>query len=107
MSLAEIQVELVRSDRQLRVEMRQQAAQQAVIGATRSIQVDLQRTRSPLEVQMPTPGGSTAELARNITNYSVKASLDQDNRSRLGSDGGIYTPELAADPLAYYILAKA
>lgn len=72
-----------------------------------AIQVELQRTRPALEVQIPAPGGSTADLARNITNYSVKASFDPDNRSRLGSDGGIYTPELTADPLAYYILAKA
>lgn len=72
-----------------------------------AIQVELQRTRPALGVQIPAPGSSTADLARNITNYSVKASFDPDNRSRLGSDGGIYTPELTADPLAYYILAKA
>lgn len=107
MSLANIQVDLRRNDRQLQVEMRQESVQQAVIGATRGIEVDLQRAHPPLNVQMPTPGGSTVDLARNITNYSVKASFDPDNRSRLGSDGGIYTPELTADPLAYYILAKA
>lgn len=71
------------------------------------IQVELRRARPALEVQMPLHSGSTAEIASNITNYSVRASLDQNNRSRIGSDGGIYTPELAADPLAYYILAKA
>lgn len=72
-----------------------------------NIQVELRRGDRQLQVEMPTPGGSTADLARNITNYSVKASFDPDNRSRLGSDGGIYTPELTTDPLAYYILAKA
>ena len=71
------------------------------------IQVELRRALPPLKVQMPTPGNSTADLARNITNYPTKVSLDQDNRSRTGSDGGIYTPELITDPLAYYILAKA
>ena len=35
-------------------------------------------------------------------------SADTPNRLRWGSDGGLYVPdELAPDPLAYYILAKA
>ena len=33
-------------------------------------------------------------------------SADADNRTTLGGDGGIYTPDLIVDPLAYYILAK-
>lgn len=31
---------------------------------------------------------------------------DPENRARLGTDGGVFVPELAADPVAYYILAK-
>ena len=35
-------------------------------------------------------------------------SADTPNRLRWGSDGGLYVPDdLAPDPLAYYILAKA
>lgn len=34
-------------------------------------------------------------------------SADPGNRTTTGSDGGIYTPEIVADPLAYYILARA
>lgn len=34
-------------------------------------------------------------------------STDPDNMTREGTDGGLYTPDLVADPLAYYILAKA
>jgi hypothetical protein len=33
-------------------------------------------------------------------------STDPDNRLTTGSDDGLFVPELAADPLAYYILAK-
>ena len=33
-------------------------------------------------------------------------SADPENRARAGSDGGVFVPELAADPVAYYILAK-
>ena len=34
-------------------------------------------------------------------------SADAGNRTVLGSDGGVYTPDIETDPLAYYILAKA
>ena len=33
-------------------------------------------------------------------------SADPENRAHAGSDGGVFVPELAADPVAYYILAK-
>lgn len=33
-------------------------------------------------------------------------SADPENRAHLGTDGGVFVPELAADPVAYYILAK-
>ena len=46
----------------------------------------------------PGPKGDSA-------NASISADLD--NRLTTGSDNGLYVPELAADPLAYYILAKA
>ena len=36
----------------------------------------------------------------------VAISTDPDNRLTTGSDDGLFVPELAADPLAYYILAK-
>lgn len=49
-----------------------------------------------LEVAMQGPPGPTAFV-----------STDPDNRTVLGTDGGFYTPDIAADPLAYYILAKA
>ena len=34
-------------------------------------------------------------------------SADPDNRTKEGTDGGLYTPDLVVDPLAYYILAKS
>lgn len=34
-------------------------------------------------------------------------SSDPSNRLTSGSDEGLYVPELAADPLAYYILSKS
>ena len=38
----------------------------------------------------------------------TQISADTPNRLRWGSDGGLYVPDdLASDPLAYYILAKA
>ena len=33
-------------------------------------------------------------------------STDPDNRLTTGADGGLYLPELAADPLAHYLLAR-
>lgn len=44
----------------------------------------------------PGPGGGDAPAI----------SADPENRARAGSDGGVFVPELAADPVAYYILAK-
>lgn len=38
---------------------------------------------------------------------AASLSTDPENRSRLGDDGKIYTPELTTDPLAFYILAKS
>ena len=49
-----------------------------------------------VELAMQGPPGPTAFV-----------STDPDNRTVLGTDGGFYTPDIAADPLAYYILAKA
>lgn len=34
-------------------------------------------------------------------------SADANNMTRVGTDGGLYTPDLVSDPLAYYILAKS
>lgn len=34
-------------------------------------------------------------------------STDPNNMTSMGTDGGIFTPDMVADPLAYYILAKA
>lgn len=34
-------------------------------------------------------------------------STDANNRTTRGSDGGLFTPDITSDPLAYYILAKA
>lgn len=71
------------------------------------IQVELKRTTPGIQVEFSRPQSLGVEFARTITNYNTKPSTDPDNRSTLGSDGGIYTPEIAVDPLAYYILAKA
>lgn len=38
---------------------------------------------------------------------SAALSTDPNNRSVEGTDGGIFTPDLVVDPLAYYILAKS
>lgn len=38
---------------------------------------------------------------------SVSISTDPENRLTTGTDSGLFVPELVADPLAYYILAKA
>ena len=35
------------------------------------------------------------------------ASGEINNRTRIGNDGGIYTPDIEVDPLAHYILAKS
>ena len=43
-------------------------------------------------------------IAANPTLAAI--STDPDNRLTTGSDDGLFVPELAADPLAYYILAK-
>ncbi|TAG50442.1 MAG: hypothetical protein EAZ30_00020 [Betaproteobacteria bacterium] len=37
----------------------------------------------------------------------VAISTDPENRLRRGTDAGLLVPEIVADPLAYYILAKA
>lgn len=37
---------------------------------------------------------------------AASLSADAGNRTVLGADGGMYTPELGVDPLAHYILAK-
>lgn len=34
-------------------------------------------------------------------------SADANNMTREGTDGGLFTPDLVSDPLAYYILAKS
>jgi hypothetical protein len=38
---------------------------------------------------------------------SAAISTDPDNRLTTGTDSGLFVPEITADPLAYYILAKA
>lgn len=38
---------------------------------------------------------------------SVFISMDTNNRLSKGTDDGLFVPDIAADPLAYYILAKA
>ena len=49
--------------------------------------------------------GTEAEWLASLKQSFLSA--DPDNRTREGSDGGLYTPELEVDPLAYYILAKS
>lgn len=71
------------------------------------IQIELKRSSPPISIEIPQAQGSVMEMARTITNYHVKTSNDPNNRSKVGSDGGIFTPEIVVDPLAYYILAKA
>ena len=51
-------------------------------------------------------GANGADGAAGIDG-AARLSTDPGNRSILGSDQGIYTPDFVADPLAYYILAKA
>lgn len=50
------------------------------------------------------PGPAGAAGAPGV---SGAISADADNRATHGADGGLYVPELAVDPLAYYILARS
>lgn len=45
--------------------------------------------------------------AQGAPGLAAFASADPNNRTVVGTDGGLYTPDITADPLAYYILAKA
>lgn len=53
----------------------------------------------------PGPPGSTG--SRGLPGTAAFVSLDPGNLIIKGSDDGIYAPDLAADLIAYYILAKA
>ena len=53
-----------------------------------------------IEIVEKGPKGDSGSVAH------MAVSADPDNRLTTGSDDGLYVPDLAADPLAYYILAK-
>jgi hypothetical protein len=48
-----------------------------------------------------------SEGAQGPAGPSAFVSADPNNRTVTGTDGGFFTPDIVADPLAYYILAKA
>lgn len=48
-----------------------------------------------------------APFFRGPPGDAANISSDAENRLRAGSDGRLFVPELTADPVAYYILAKA
>ena len=50
---------------------------------------------------------AVAELLRGPAGSAAAISQDPGNRLTSGTDAGLLVPELVADPLAYYILAKA
>lgn len=53
------------------------------------------------------PGQPGPAGAPGAPGLSGAISADADNRATHGTDGGLYVPELAVDPLAYYILARS
>ena len=56
----------------------------------------------------PGPPGPQGAAGAPGKDGQTHISADTPNRLRWGSDGGLYVPDdLAPDPLAYYILAKA
>ena len=51
--------------------------------------------------------GDKGETGAPGNEAGIRISTDPNNRSTKGTDGGLYTPDISVDPLAYYILAKA
>ena len=102
------------SGHRLNAQLAQEAAQSAATTATAAAQTATTQAQSA-------KGGATAaasardaaqqtldEVRATAANLTLAAiSTDSDNRLTTGSDDGLFVPELAADPLAYYILAKA
>jgi hypothetical protein len=75
------------------------AMQLQVTPATTAVVVLAQAAPTLVQVVSPGPQGPPGS--------ATSVSTDANNRTTTGSDGGIYTPDITADPLAYYILAKA
>ena len=42
-----------------------------------------------------------------VSGAAAGISTDPDNRLAVGSDSGLYCPEILIDPLAYYILSRS
>ena len=53
------------------------------------------------------PGTKGDKGDKGDAGSSASLSTDPHNMTVLGGDGGIYTPDVVADPVAYYILAKS
>lgn len=53
------------------------------------------------------PLGTGLQGAPGAPGVGAAISTDPENRLTRGLDDGLLVPELVADPLAYYILAKA
>ena len=58
--------------------------------------------RQVIEVGVGGPQG-----AQGVPGPAAFVSTDPNNRTTTGNDGGLFTPDIMSDPLAYYILAKA
>lgn len=70
--------------------------------STASVVTSSEPVASVIEVGRTGPQGP-----RGLPGPAAFVSADPGNRTTTGADGGLYTPEIQADPLAYYILAKA
>lgn len=77
----------------------------ALSAQTVSLDISLDVQSRDIEVSSPTP--ASVEVVLGAPSTAGFISADPDNRTKIGADGGIFTPDIAVDPLAYYILAKA
>ncbi len=74
------------------------------------IRLDFQPVAYSPSMALTSPGLSLAFSVPNVTVVRPTAAISADpgNRVVAGTDGGVYVrDDLAPDPLAYYILAKA
>lgn len=63
---------------------------------------------SAYEIWLAQPGNAGKTIPEFIASLQAPISADAGNAITNGVDGGLYVPDdIASDPLAYYILAKA
>ncbi len=61
-----------------------------------------------LEVSSQGPMGPQGPQGTpGLSGAAAGISTDPDNRLAVGSDSGLYCPEITIDPLAYYILSRS